>query len=188
MEELWILTGIMEIFFLISMYSNFMTDYLPEGSSEPVRDLQKIAIRYLKGDFFMQFLALIPFTFFIEIDRVFVHLYLLKVSRAFNAIKFFDVQKIFNNIKMIVRNQTIAMITKDPLVGEDTSSDHNQVEFLLLVKYMIRTVKLVVIILNFSYFGGLSWLIMCEINSNFTHFLYNQLAETEVIHKFMFFN
>lgn len=104
MEELWILTGIMEIFFLISMYSNFMTDYLPEGSSEPVRDLQKIAIRYLKGDFFMQFLALIPFTFFIEIDRVFVHLYLLKVSRAFNAIKFFDVQKIFNNIKMIVRN------------------------------------------------------------------------------------
>ena len=29
--ELEILTGFMEIFFTFSMYTNFMTDYLPEG-------------------------------------------------------------------------------------------------------------------------------------------------------------
>ena len=30
-EEIEILTGVMEIFFTFSMYTNFMTDYLPEG-------------------------------------------------------------------------------------------------------------------------------------------------------------
>ena len=34
-EELFIFTTCMEVFFGLSMYTNFMTDFLPDGQSEP---------------------------------------------------------------------------------------------------------------------------------------------------------
>lgn len=82
---------------------------------------------------------------------------------------------------MSVRNKTIAAIKKNPFIGEDTSDDHNKVEFLLLVKYMIRTFKLVIVILNFSYFIGIGWLILCENNELFTFMYYRDIAEAETV-------
>ena len=68
------------------------------------------------------------------------------------------------------------MIKKDPLLGEDTTQDHNKVETLLLVKYIIRTLKLVLIILNLSYFLGLGWLSMCDTVKYFSEIYYRDLA------------
>ena len=77
---------------------------------------------------------------------------------------------------MFVRSQTTQMIKKDPLMGEDTSQDHNKVETLLLIKYIIRTMKLVLIILNLSYFLGLGWLTMCDTVRYFSFIYYGNLA------------
>ena len=62
--------------------------------------------------------------------------------------------------------------------GEETTIDHNKVETLLLVKYTIRTIKLIVIILNFSYFLGMFWLIICESDYYWTVLFYlNEAAD-----------
>ena len=89
----------------------------------------------------------------------------------------FDVQQIFDAIKTVLRTRSLAMIKKDPLLGEDTSQDHNQIEMLLYVKYLIRTLKLILIILNFSYFLGMFWLIISRWNEHFVYEYYYELSE-----------
>lgn len=54
-------------------------------------------------------------------------------------------------------------IKDDPLLAEDKINDNNQIEFLLTTKFILKTMKLVIIIMNFSYFLGMFWVICCEI-------------------------
>jgi len=128
------------------------------------------------------FVTLLPFTLFVELDPVWRHLYLIKVLRTFSAMKVFDVSKIFHNIKEFTRNQTIQRIERDPMFGEDTTNDHNQVENLLLAKFLLRTLKVIIIILNFSYFLGLSWLIICAGDLWFIEYL-NSIVASHETHK-----
>ena len=67
-EDLLKYTSIIEVYFCISMIANFLTDFVPDGHIEPVRNLFEIAMRYLKGDFIIHFVPLIPFTYVIKID------------------------------------------------------------------------------------------------------------------------
>ena len=73
------------------MYTNFVTDYLPQGQNEPVRNLFLISKKYLKGDFINHLIPLIPFTFLIYLNKHYTLLFLLKVVRVINAMKVFDV-------------------------------------------------------------------------------------------------
>ena len=79
------------------------------------------------------------------------------------------------------------MIKKDPLKGEETTRDHNKVETLLLIKYSIRTLKLIIIILNFSYFLGMTWLIICESVLYWTNQFYLFLAADVTHEKYGYF-
>ena len=159
------------------MYANFMTEFLPEGQSEPVTDLQIIAKRYLHGDFFTHFIPLIPFTDFMRTNQITRLLYLVKVYRLYSVLKWLDVSVLFVSIKDKIKQNTLNLIKTDPFIGEDTSQDHNKVEFLLLVKYILRTIKLVLIILNFSYFIGQIWLMICDIIKDLTVYSYKKKAE-----------
>ena len=74
------------------------------------------------------------------------------------------------------------MIESNPLVGEDTILDQNMIELQLLIKYLIRTLKLILIILNFSYFLGMFWLSISDINEDAAYdYYYNVVAEEEEI-------
>ena len=63
---------VMDIFFFvvftISIIMNFFRDFIPEGETTASKDLKKIAKRYLKGDFMLDFIAWIPFQFLIDFD------------------------------------------------------------------------------------------------------------------------
>jgi len=54
-------------------------------------------------------------------------------------------------------------ISKDPAIGEDTISDHNNIEFLLKTGYIIKTFKLIIIILNTSYFVGILFMVISDV-------------------------
>ena len=109
-------------------------------------------------------------------------LFLLKVIRVINAMKVLDVQTIFEGIQSIQRKNSIKMIKKDPIFGEDTSQDHNNVEKLLKIKYCLRTLKLILIILNFSYFLGMFWLIISSQVHTLTDEYYREIAEGATNH------
>jgi hypothetical protein len=49
-----------EIVFLLDMILQFFLEYKPEDSYKLERNLYKIGIKYLKGDFFRDFFVLIP--------------------------------------------------------------------------------------------------------------------------------
>lgn len=80
------------------MCLTFLTDYADEDSGgKSVRDLGMISTRYLKGDFFIDLLPLIPFPHF-GIGHSFQHWYLIKVMRLLTASKVFDTHAIYTKI------------------------------------------------------------------------------------------
>ena len=55
-------------------------------------------------------------------------------------------------------------IKDDPLLAEDTLTDHNNVDFLINMGNGLKIFKLVVVILNITYFIGISFMIISEVN------------------------
>lgn len=51
---------IFEIVFLISMFLQFLVEYTPPGQLVPVKDISMISMRYLKGEFWKDFIPIIP--------------------------------------------------------------------------------------------------------------------------------
>jgi hypothetical protein len=48
-QEAWIIMVVFETIFGISMILNFMVEYYPDGSTIPMRNMKKIAMRYIKS-------------------------------------------------------------------------------------------------------------------------------------------
>jgi len=42
-------------------------------------------------------------------------------------------------------------------------NDHNKIELQMIIGYLLKSLKLVMIIFNGSYFLGMFWLIFCEV-------------------------
>ena len=59
-EMFFYCTLFIELFFLLSMFIEFITDYTEEGDEAPTRHIGKIAKRYLKNGFVMDFIPLFP--------------------------------------------------------------------------------------------------------------------------------
>jgi len=59
---------IMESFFLVDIFLNFLLQYKDDEEFKPVKDLKKIAIRYLKRFFIIDFLATVPLRYMMLTD------------------------------------------------------------------------------------------------------------------------
>lgn len=58
-------------------------------------------------------------------------------------------------------------VKNDYRIAEDILEDHNKIEGLLFIHYAIKTLNLVILILNVSYFFGMTWMILCVINQEY---------------------
>jgi hypothetical protein len=54
-------------------------------------------------------------------------------------------------------------IRKDPALGEDQTQDHNSIGAILVLGNCLRTLKLIVIIIQISFFVGVFFLIFCQL-------------------------
>ena len=54
-------------------------------------------------------------------------------------------------------------IKKDPKLGQDQTDDHNRIELIMKIDYCLKTLKLIIIIINISFFIGIFFLVFCEI-------------------------
>lgn len=84
--------------------------------------------------------------------------------RMAKGIQIFDATALMGIIKRMMKRRTERRIKNNPELSEDIINDHNNIETLLYVSYTIKTFKLVIIIINISYFVGMFWLIYCEIS------------------------
>lgn len=58
-----------ETVFVISFLLNFIVDFKQDGSTIPVKDFKKIAMRYFKNDFLLDFIPLIPIPSLFTLDN-----------------------------------------------------------------------------------------------------------------------
>jgi len=72
--------------FSVSLILNFLKDYVPVGETQSSRDLKKIAVRYLKGQFAVDFIAWIPFQWLVDMEKEHLlnALFAIKVIRLKN--------------------------------------------------------------------------------------------------------
>lgn len=56
----------------------------------------------------------------------------------------------------------LAIIETDPILREDYIPDNNNITSMVMIHFMMKIFKLVIIILNISYFLGFLWFIFCE--------------------------
>jgi len=60
----------------------------------------------------------------------------------------------------------IKKIKFDIMLAEDTITDNNNIGFLMIIGHFFRTLKLVIMIFNISYFFGITFMIIAEISKD----------------------
>ena len=85
----------------------FITDYTPAGENQPERDFTKIYTRYLKSEFFLDFVAWFPINFIYGASRNehYRFLYYIKIIRMIKGLKVFSVSHFMNKIKKVVEER-----------------------------------------------------------------------------------
>ena len=164
-RRLYIACFFFEAFFLIFMIIHFLTDFTREGENIPVSDIGDIAYHYFETDFLSDLIPLLPFSFFVDngFHSFYRLLFCIKVIRVKTGLTAFDAGKIFRDIKDGFTKRLTAKIKKYPEIETDMFTDHNQMEKQMIIGYLLKSFKLVMIIFNGSYFLGMFWLIYCEV-------------------------
>lgn len=86
-----------ETVFAISFVLNFFVDFTPDGSTIPTRNMKQIAIRYLKSDFLLDFIPLIPFPTLLSMKSYKeTHFYMIKIIRLAKCERIFNTTKIMH--------------------------------------------------------------------------------------------
>ena len=67
----------------------------------------------------------------------------------------------------MIHGNMIEKIKYDIMLGEDTVNDHNNIGFLMKLGYCFRTFKLIILILNISYFFGIIFMIIAEVSREY---------------------
>lgn len=170
-EAIMTLSVAFELVFAFSILTRFLTDYTPDGETEPVKSLSKISTRYLHSDFIWDILPLIPLPFIF--NNIFGEyyaklLYMIKCIRLLNGFKLFNVSLMLASIKKWSQKRMIELIKTKPELAENMDIDNNQIENLMMVNYGLKTFKLIIIIINISFFLGMFWLIFCDVTMRIT--------------------
>lgn len=159
----WVL--IFEVYFGICFLLNFFVEYYTEDSPLPVRDLGKIAIRYLKNEFIFDLIPLIPapqyFTFMQGHEK---HLYFVKVMRLFKCAEVFEIKRFMDIYKAILKANIDKIIKEDPMQAEDIHDDIVVITRQIMAGKIFQIVRLAIVILNICYFLGTFWIILCEVS------------------------
>lgn len=67
-----------------------------------------------------------------------------------------------NFVKRYHAKDIMKKIDKNPSLATNLYIDSNKIEELLVLSYILKIFKLVIIIMNLSYLVGVFWLVLCE--------------------------
>lgn len=121
----------MEICFLIDIVFIFLTQYVDEGELKPVRDITKIAARYVKSNLIFDFLSTFPFRYIIDAEkaRTVRLVWLLKLLRLPKIMAVLD-SKVFQEcVKSFFKRRLKKMISDNNIKkeGQGISKDNNKI-------------------------------------------------------------
>ena len=65
------------------------------------------------------------------------------------------------------RKKILNIIETNPELANDTDIDNNKIEKMLFTSYTMKTLRLVILIMNISYLTAVFWLMLCEFVQDF---------------------
>lgn len=161
---------IVEVLFSLDIVFCFFLEYQPEESFKPVRDISKIAYRYLSTNFLVDFIPTFPINYIIFVRNLkyqeynaYKFIYILKVIRirkASEILKSTYFQKVVDNYQ----KQRIKKIVETNSSGQfDRYKDFNKILEIIKVKQFFKIFRLGTLILVYSYLLALFWYILTEL-------------------------
>ena len=155
---------IYELIFTAQIIKNFLQEYVPEGEVIPIRSLSKISNRYLNSNFLRDFIPTFPITFIVDTgpDSPWRIFFLIKIMRLAVGLKIYKIQNIMKYIQGKFRDRLLLKIEVDPRIDDNIMVDNNSIDILMNIRYALETFKLILVIINVSYFTGIAWMIFCS--------------------------
>ena len=83
--------------------------------------------------------------------------------RLINGFKLFNVPVIMSKFEYFNRRKIKEIINNDQILAENIVLDNNNITTMVMTNFIIKIIKLVIIILNISYFLGFFWFIYCNL-------------------------
>lgn len=158
-----------EIIFFIHMCLQFILEITIDGSPTPQRDFKSIAFNYLKTNFAIDFITMIPIQF-LDLKRKRQYMfYAIKLLRIKKGFRLFDVSKLMRILKNRYKEKLAVIIEEDHDLANNVDIDNNKIEELLRISYVLKTIKLIIIIINISFLTGTFWLMLCEFVHDFVY-------------------
>jgi hypothetical protein len=78
------------------------------------------------------------------------------------------------------------LVISNPEISHDMINDHNNIENLLVIGYILKTSKLIILIFNVSYFIGNGFYILCDVSQRILSH-YHSLLPPEGVYNTEFF-
>jgi len=118
-------------------------------------------MRYLQTKFIYDLLPLIPFNWIFSFKYSHL-LYAIKVIRLLDTFELLDTSKFMSHIKKFYENRLKKVCEIDELAN-NIDLDQNKIMTVIMISYIFKTFKLVIIIFQVSYFLGIFFYIYCSI-------------------------
>ena len=143
-------------------------EYTPDNTTQKIRNHFQIATKYIKGRFFLHLLCLIPFNLIFMLKDVedkpnLKFFFLIKILRLYEGMEIFNESEIKTYVKQLLAIRLKRIIEHKPHLANDQTSDNSKISALIIIKHVIKTIKMLILILTLSYFIGIFWLMLCEL-------------------------
>lgn len=112
----------------------------------------------------MDFITVLPMyrilSGFIKRARFFL---LLKLTRLYRGIQLLDTAMILRQLKSAVKRHLDTIVASGDKEANDRTNNHNYIGHIVLIGHLIRTLKLIIIMLVVSYLFAIAWYIFCGV-------------------------
>lgn len=142
--QLKVIIGL-DIYFAVAILKAFLTDFTPENKNKPETNLFVIAKRYLHHEFPLDLILWVPLWLLIYLDINYKLLFILKCWRIVKGLNnLFNVSTLMKQFKTYLIHENERQIEKNPAFGDDQTEDHNFIERLTVIQYVLIISKLVI--------------------------------------------
>jgi len=170
-ENMKMVVSIVELVYFFDMILTFFTDFPKTTSSNQkvnVKDIHKIFWRYLKGDFLLNFIALLPFYLLSLPNGAESVFFLLKLcGRLKRGLSNMDVYKIMQVYQLNEYRRLRTLITKNPEGAMSMDSDQIHINKKIYTKFFLKLIRLLIFMTTVCFFFAVSFKIMLDFQEDY---------------------
>ena len=158
----------------MSILKNFFTSFTPAGEHQTVKNISLISNRYIKNGFIMDLLPLVPLQMVFNkyTGSNYKLLYVIKVLRIIKVFKVVSIKTLTDAIKEYYKQDLDNKVKNNLDIANDINENHTNIEKILWISNLLKTLKLVIILFNTSYFVGIVWYIFCDLFTQLSVIVY----------------